>query len=37
MAGIARKYFKEGVEEQTVLERLKTIEEISDIAMINSR
>jgi predicted nucleic acid-binding protein len=35
MAEIARKYFREGVEEQTILERLKTIEETSDIATIN--
>lgn len=35
MAEIARKYFREGVEEQTVLERLKTIEEASDIAPID--
>jgi len=35
MAEIARKYFREGVEEQTVLERLKTIEETSDIAPID--
>jgi len=35
MAEIARKYLREGIEEQTVLERLKTIEETLDIAPID--
>jgi len=35
MAEIARKYLREGIEEQTVLERLKAIEEASDIAPID--
>lgn len=35
MAEIARKYLREGVEEQTVLKRLQTIEETSDITQIN--
>lgn len=35
MAEIARKYLREAVEEQTVLERLKTIEETSDIAPVD--
>jgi len=34
MAEIARKYFREGVEEQTVLKRLKTIEETSDVVPV---
>jgi len=35
MAEIARKYFREGAEEHIVLERLKTIEETSDLAPID--
>ena len=35
VAEIARKYFREGVAEQTVLERLKTIEETTDITPID--
>jgi len=35
MAEIARKYLREGIEEQIILERLNTIEDTSDIASID--
>jgi len=37
LAEIARKYLREGADEKTILERLRTIEETSDITSIDKK